>query len=153
MPAATDGGTHAPVMCRYSGNYVNGESHKLAGGITGKGFVKGDPRCYRKGRPAHYDIIRKIAQQIAREPAIDARGNNTTRAELILRRWMRSKTPALQRLFMEYAFGKVPDKLETTGLENKTTLTLYFDPERPGVIRSLQTPDRENGASLRLKGP
>jgi hypothetical protein len=151
MPAATDGGTHAPVMSRYSGNYVNGESHKLAGGITGKGFVKGDPRCYRKGRPAHYDIIRRIAQQIAWEPAIDARGNNTTRVELMLYRWAR--TPALQRAFVEYAFGKVPDKVESTGLENKTTLTLYFDPERPGVIRSSQTPDKDNGASLRLKGP
>jgi hypothetical protein len=50
-------------------------------------------------------------------------------AEALLRRWKDSPEPTLQKAFAEYGFGKVSDKLETTGLENKTTLTLYFDHE------------------------
>jgi len=38
---------------------------------------------------------------------------------------------ALQKAFVEYAFGKVPDKLETTGLENKPVLILHYAHERP----------------------
>jgi hypothetical protein len=43
-----------------------------------------------------------------------------------LRSWAESKEPMLQRSFIEYCYGKPPDKVEMTGLENKTTLTLYF---------------------------
>jgi hypothetical protein len=34
-------------------------------------------------------------------------------------------------------YGKVSDKLETTGLENKTTITVYFDHERSRFSPSL----------------
>jgi hypothetical protein len=43
---------------------------------------------------------------------------------------VRSNEPALLRTLLEYGFGKVPDKLETTGLENKTTLILHWAHER-----------------------
>jgi hypothetical protein len=100
---------------------------KMPGGITGKGFVKGDPRCWRKGRPRSFDQVREEAQRIAHEILPDA---NLTVIQAILRSWAKSKEPMLQLKFVEYGFGKVPDKLETTGLENKTVITLYFDHER-----------------------
>lgn len=42
---------------------------------------------------------------------------------------MHSPEPSLQKAFVEYAFGKVPDELKATGLENKTSLVLRFDHE------------------------
>jgi hypothetical protein len=42
----------------------------------------------------------------------------------------------LQKAFVEYAFGKVPDKIETTGLENKTTLILHWPHERKDLVPS-----------------
>jgi hypothetical protein len=45
-----------------------------------------------------------------------------------------SKDWRAKEAFIHFAFGKVPDKLETTGLENKTTLVLHFDHEN-GVTR------------------
>lgn len=35
------------------------------GGITGKGFVKGDPRINRKGRPKSFDALRARAIEIS----------------------------------------------------------------------------------------
>ena len=64
-------------------------------------------------------------------------------AEAILRDWAISNDIAKQKAFIEYAFGKVPDKLETTGLENKTNLVLHFDHER-GVTSD----ERTNGTRL-----
>ena len=56
-------------------------------------------------------------------------------AEAILRSWAKSDEPQLQRAFVEYAFGKVPDKLETNPLENKTTLLLHYGHEKEKVER------------------
>ena len=53
-----------------------------------------------------------------------------TVADAILRSWAESKQPLLQKAFIEYAFGKVPEKVAATGLENKTTLILHYDHER-----------------------
>jgi hypothetical protein len=71
--------------------------------------------------------VRALAQEIAHR----TEANQKTAIENVLREWRDSPEPALQKAFVEYAFGKVPDKIETTGLENKTTLVLKFDHERP----------------------
>ena len=72
------------------------------GGITGKGFVKGDPRINRKGRPKSFDALRALAQEIAHEEAISdgqpiiINGKIVTVTEAILRKWAASKDPRLQ---------------------------------------------------------
>jgi hypothetical protein len=123
----------------------NGEARrntttKLPGGCTGKGFVKGfDPKRNLKGRPRSFDQARALAQQIVHQQLGES---GLTVIEAIFRQW--AKSPSHQRDLIEYAFGKVPDKLETTGLENKTAITLYFDHER-GL-----TSDAENSKNPRV---
>jgi len=56
-------------------------------------------------------------------------GEMITRGELLLRNWLKSKNPILQRSFIEYWVGKVPDKIEAAGLEPKTVVRLYYDHE------------------------
>ena len=74
--------------------------------------MRSDPRINRKGRPRSFDELRKLAQAIANETTTDTQGNKITTADALLRSWARSKQPILQKAFIEYAFGKVPDKLE-----------------------------------------
>ena len=104
---------------------------------------KGDPRINRKGRPRSFDQLRKLGQAIAGETVTTSRGARITLAEAILRRWAESKEPQLQKAFMEYAFGKVPDKLETNPLEGAKTLILHYGHERPERERL------ENGSDSR----
>ena len=95
-----------------------------------KPFVKGDPRINRKGRPRSFDELRKLGQAIAQETVTTSRGTRITLAEAILWSWAESKEPILQKAFMEYSFGKVPDKLETNTLEERKTLILHYGHER-----------------------
>jgi hypothetical protein len=94
-------------------------------------FVKGDSRINRRGRPAGFDEMRKLALQLACETVTDNRGRRMSCAEAILRSWVCSKEPALQIKFVEIAFGKVPDTPAAHPLENKTTLILHYAHERP----------------------
>ena len=91
-----------------------------------KPFKTGDPRINRKGRPRHFSALRSLAQQIAHEVATkkDSDGNDiplviddhmVTNIEAVMRSWMKSKSPALQQKFVEYAYGKVPDVHEHMG--------------------------------------
>src|SRR5215813_4641820 len=96
--------------------------------VPGVPFTKNDPRINRKGRPRSFDQVRALAQQIAHE-ALTPHGR--TQIESILRRWANSLEPSLQRAFVEYAFGKVPDKIEGEVLSKKT-FVLHYDHERPG---------------------
>jgi len=102
-------------------------------------FKKGhDPRRNLTGRPKSFTEFRKLVQSIMAETVeVKFRKNGKTlrmtAAEAMVRHAVRSKDPALHRLAFEYAFGKVPDKIEATGLENKTTLILHFAHERERV--------------------
>jgi ribosomal protein S14 len=78
----------------------------------GKPFVKGDKRCWRKGRPRVFDAARKLAVELAREIVDDENGAQVSAIELILRRWRDSKSSQDNKLFVEMAYGKVPDKIE-----------------------------------------
>jgi len=95
-----------------------------------KPFVKGDPRINRKGRPRSFDELRKLGQAIAGETVTTNRGVRITLAEAILRSRAESDEPQLQRAFVEYAFGRVPNKLETSPLEGAKTLILHYGHER-----------------------
>jgi hypothetical protein len=100
-----------------------------------KNFVKGDTRINRSGRPKGFDAFRRAAQAIACEMVTDSEGNKIMCIEALLRSWAKSSDPVLQRAFVEYAFGKVPDKLETDLLENNQTLILHYGHEKEKVER------------------
>ena len=100
---------------------------KLQKRVPGRPFVKGiDSRRNLNGRPRSFDAVRALAQKLAREKV----GSGELAITDVLRSWRDSDEPSLQLAFVAYAFGKVPDKLEATGLENKTNLVLHFDHER-----------------------
>ena len=73
------------------------------GGVTGKGFTKGDPRINRNGRPKSFDQLRALAQQIAHETAkaggntVVIEGHAVTVAEAVIRQWFQSKEFAKQK--------------------------------------------------------
>jgi hypothetical protein len=101
---------------------------------VGKPFAKGDPRINRSGRPKSIDDLRKLAQSIGDEMVTTEEGERMPLAEVILRSWAKSKEPMLQRAFMEYGYGKPPDKLETNPLEPNTTLILHYGHERERLL-------------------
>jgi len=81
-------------------------------------FAKGaDPRRNVNGRkPKSFDEFRSIAQAIAQKTIKDQKtGEELTLADALLRKCAASDEPALIKLFIEYAFGKVPEKIEGTG--------------------------------------
>lgn len=106
---------------------------KQHGGVTGKGFTKGDPRINRKGRPKTFDAVRELAQQIAHESAkaggqeVVIDGHVVTVTEAILRQWATSKDPRLQMAFMEWTYGKVPTTIEHSGKDGKPIVIAWND--------------------------
>ncbi len=97
-------------------------------------FGKGhDPRRNLNGRPRTFDQARELAQSIAHEvERVDPDGAEVTVAEAVLRAWSQSKEPQLQKAFIEYAFGKVPDKIDAT-MEHKSRLYLNYSHEESNV--------------------
>src|SRR5215831_11486366 len=96
-------------------------------------FEPGDERINRSGRPKTFDELRRTADMIASELVPGPDGELITRGELLLRGWIKSKNPFLQRSFIEYWVGKVPDKIETEGLQPKTTLILHYAHEADAI--------------------
>ena len=102
-------------------------------------FAKGDTRINRKGRPKHLDAFRRLAADMAGQPAVDADGNPVldafgnplTFAQAILLGWATSTSPDVQRLFIEYAFGKVPVVNEVTGKDGgPVTFRVVYERKR-----------------------
>ena len=116
---------------------------------VGKPFEPGDPRINRTGRPKTYEELRRTADMIASEMIPGPNGEMISRGELLLRNWIKSKNPILQRSFIEYWVGKVPDRIETTGIEDKTVLVLHYQHEREAIERG----DREREKALSLELP
>jgi hypothetical protein len=113
-------------------NTTKNNAGKMPGGITGKGFVKGDPRINRKGRPRTFDQLRKLAISILSEPAKGADGQPividghiATNVEIILRTAMRS--PRFAQLLLEVAYGKVPDRVEVSGRDGAPIEVRAYD--------------------------
>jgi len=113
-------------------NTTKNNAGKMPGGITGKGFVKGDPRINRKGRPRTFDQLRKLAISILSEPAKGADGQPividghiATNVEIILRTAMRS--PRFAQLLLEVAYGKVPDRVEVSGRDGAPLKVQAYD--------------------------
>lgn len=83
-------------------------------------FVKGDPRINRKGRPHRpksFDQLRDLAVKLAHETVTTQQGEMTA-VEVILRQM--AKDPKQREIFLQYAFGKIPDKLEVNNSGNVT---------------------------------
>src|SRR5215470_5261634 len=125
---------------------------KLHGGCTGKGFVKGDERINRSGRPKTFDELRRTADMIANELVPGPDGGMITRGELLLRSWIKSKNPILQRSFIEYWVGKVPDKIEAE-LQPKTRLTLYYAHEMDAIEADAGRFKKSQGEIMQLPEP
>ena len=113
-------------------NTTESNAGKRPGGITGKGFVKGDPRINRKGRPRSFDQLRKLALSLLNEPAKGADGQPivigdhvATNVEMILRSAMRN--PRFAQWVLEVAFGKVPDKVEVSGRDGAPLKVQAYD--------------------------
>jgi len=94
---------------------------------TGKGGFREHPEHrWRKGTPEDFNEVRSLAKAIANEKVksggqpIIIDGHAATTVEAILRQWATSKNPIMQRLFMEYAFGKVPDEMRLTGKDGES---------------------------------
>lgn len=128
--------------------------HENSRKVPGIPFTKNDPRINRRGRPRSFDQLRALAQEIAHEEITDKNGRKLTRAAAILRIWSRSKDLAAQKAFMEYAFGKVPDKIENPQFP-KRTLILHYGHERPDYEgpnseRSASSPKQLSDGNLKL---
>jgi hypothetical protein len=84
----------------------------------GRPFQKGDVRINRKGRPKSFEALRREAIKLAGEYITNpATGEQASIARLILESWAKSSDPQAQKLFIEYAYGKVPNKEEITGAD------------------------------------
>jgi len=123
---------------------------------VGRPFEKNDSRINKSGRPKTFDELRRTADLIASEMVPGPNGEMISRGELLLRSWIKSKNPLLQRAFIEYWVGKVPDRIEAEGLQPSTRLILHYAHEFNSLEPSasdLLPPNIARDAKRRLDGP
>ena len=105
-----------------------------------KPFVKGDKRINRTGRPKNFDSLRRMAVAIAGEIITSPDGTtDASRAHAVMLDWAASKDTDKQRLFIEYAYGKVPTQTEISGRDG-------------GAIKIQGTHDYRTAASVLAPG-
>jgi hypothetical protein len=108
---------------------------KQPGGVTGKGFTKGDPRINRRGRPKSFDAWRKLLQSVMDEPAtgpdgkpivkkVGDREHIVTNAEMFAEAWMKSKD---RKGFAEHAYGKPKEEIELNSKDGLKVVIEYAD--------------------------
>jgi hypothetical protein len=85
-------------------------------------FKKDDPRINRKGRPKDFDALRELAREILSQAVLVpvGKGKNKqeivlTRVETILMDWVMGTNFQKQLAVIQYAYGKVPDKVDVSG--------------------------------------
>jgi hypothetical protein len=110
--------------------------HTAKNCVVGKPFQKGaDLRRNTRGRPRTFDALRELCQKICNERINLDDGEVITRLEVILRDWSTSKDLQKQIALVQYGYGKPPEKIEATGLEDKPTLILHYAHERPDLLQ------------------
>ncbi len=97
-------------------------------------FVKGDPRCWRKGRPKNFDELRNMVQLIGHEkvavgPNSEGKIVAVTRIELLVRGMYASKDPRQHQALLDIAYGRVPQAVELTGKEGGELVIVVKPPD------------------------
>src|SRR5258705_8889536 len=90
-------------------------------------------RINKSGRPKTFEELRRTADLIASEMIPGPNGEMISRGELLLRSWIKSKNPLLQRSFVEYWVGNPADRIELDPLAGKSRfkLILRYEHECP----------------------
>ena len=118
---------------------------------VGRPFFSGDSRINRKGRPKSFDALRREAIKLAGEIIVAQQANGEevelSRIHKILLDWAGSDDPQAQKLFVEYAFGKVPNKEEITGAGgNELTVRYVNDWRNPTTNTTHRTNSGDEGS-------
>jgi len=93
-----------------------------------KPFKKNDPRINRGGRPRNYDLIHEIASRLCAEPAgLEDNPEGISQLEAIMREWLTSQNFHKQLAVIQYAYGKIPEKLEIEKKEPNNIIIEWTD--------------------------
>ena len=92
--------------------------------LVGKGFDVHPEHRNKHGAPRDAIELRKLIQEVGSQKirvAIKSMKGKTTaqmtRFERIVYEWFESQDSKKQEMLIQYGFGKVPDKLEVSGLK------------------------------------